>query len=49
MGFGAKWRGWIYSCLSTSQVLVLVNGSPFPEFKVGCSIRQSDPPIALSF
>jgi hypothetical protein len=27
-GFGAKWRGLISSCLSTSQVSVFVNGFP---------------------
>jgi len=43
MGFGAKWRVWISSCLSTSQVSVLVNGSPSPEFKVRRGIRQGDP------
>ena len=49
MGFGAKWRGWISSCLSTSQVSVLVNGSPSLEFKVGRNIRQGDPQSPFLF
>jgi hypothetical protein len=49
MGFGAKWRGLISSCLSTSQVSVLVNGSPSPEFKVGRGIRQGDPLLPFLF
>jgi hypothetical protein len=43
MRFGNKWRRLIYECLSTSQLSVLVNGSPTREFRVGRGIRQGDP------
>ncbi|GKV32368.1 hypothetical protein SLEP1_g40981 [Rubroshorea leprosula] len=43
LGFGIKWRGWIMECLSTSKILVLVNGSLTEEFKVGKGLRQGDP------
>ncbi|KAJ9556572.1 hypothetical protein OSB04_011186 [Centaurea solstitialis] len=32
MGFGIKWRKWIATCLKTSRISILVNGSPTDEF-----------------
>ncbi|GKB97469.1 cysteine-rich receptor-like protein kinase [Tanacetum coccineum] len=42
MSFGAKWCSWIYACLSSASVSILVNGSPTTEFKMEHGIRQGD-------
>ncbi|XP_058764714.1 uncharacterized protein LOC131638187 [Vicia villosa] len=43
MGFHEKWRSWIFECLRTASVSVLVNGSPTKEFNMGRGLRQGDP------
>ncbi|GKC44027.1 putative RNA-directed DNA polymerase, partial [Tanacetum coccineum] len=43
MGFRAKWRNWISSCLSSATILVMINGSPSKEFKMERGLRQGDP------
>ncbi|XP_071736111.1 secreted RxLR effector protein 78-like [Rutidosis leptorrhynchoides] len=43
IGFGAKWRGWVSSCLKSASISVLINGSPTKEFKLGRGVRQGDP------
>ncbi|XP_071715046.1 uncharacterized mitochondrial protein AtMg01250-like [Rutidosis leptorrhynchoides] len=43
MGFGAKWRNWIFACLKSASVSILVNGSPTSEFTLKRGIRQGDP------
>ncbi|KAJ9564542.1 hypothetical protein OSB04_000508 [Centaurea solstitialis] len=43
MGFGIKWRKWIRSCLMTSKISILVNGSPTEEFQMEKGIRQGHP------
>ncbi|KAJ0547939.1 putative RNA-directed DNA polymerase [Helianthus annuus] len=43
MGFGARWRQWIWGILSSARAAVLVNGSPTFEFNCGKGMRQGDP------
>ncbi|XP_071697590.1 uncharacterized mitochondrial protein AtMg01250-like [Rutidosis leptorrhynchoides] len=43
MGFGSKWRHGILSCLKSTSISILVNGSPTEEFKLGRGVRQGDP------
>jgi len=48
LGFGAKWIKWMRSCLESSKVSVLVNGSPITKFNPQKRLRQEDP-LALFF
>ncbi|XP_071738810.1 uncharacterized protein [Rutidosis leptorrhynchoides] len=34
MGFGVPWRNWMLSCLSSTSISILINGSPTKEFKL---------------
>ncbi|GJU94132.1 putative RNA-directed DNA polymerase, eukaryota, reverse transcriptase zinc-binding domain protein [Tanacetum coccineum] len=43
LGFGHKWRSWIYGCLHNARSSVLINGSPTSEFEVFRGLRQGDP------
>ncbi|GKA40871.1 transposon TX1 [Tanacetum coccineum] len=40
MGFGIKWCKWIESCLRSSTVSILVNGSPTDELCLERGVRQ---------
>ena len=42
MGFGSKWLGWMWSCLSLAKFLVLVNGVPAGFFPSSKGLRQGD-------
>ncbi|GJT58097.1 RNA-directed DNA polymerase, eukaryota, partial [Tanacetum coccineum] len=43
LGFGFKWRMWIYGCLKYSRASILINGSPTPELDMFNGLRQGDP------
>ena len=43
MGFGSKWLGWMWSCLSSTKFSVLVNGVPAGFFPSTKGLRQGDP------
>ncbi|XP_058775262.1 uncharacterized protein LOC131649520 [Vicia villosa] len=43
MRFGKRWMKWMESCIFSSHVSVLVNGSATKEFKVQRGLRQGDP------
>ena len=43
MGFGSKWLGWMWSCLSSAKFSVLVNGVPAGFFPSSKGLRQGDP------
>ncbi|XP_058733064.1 uncharacterized protein LOC131604651 [Vicia villosa] len=43
MGFGSLWMRWMEALVFSSDMLVLVNGSPTKEFAVERGLRQGDP------
>lgn len=46
MGIGEVWMKWIEAIVFSSQMSVMVNGSPIEDFEVSRGLRQGDP---LSF
>ena len=43
MGFGSKWVGWMWSCISSAKFSVLVNEVPTGFFLSSKGLRQGDP------
>ena len=43
MGFGSKWLGWMWSCISSAKFSVLVNGVLAGFFLSSKGLRQGDP------
>ncbi|RVW40408.1 putative ribonuclease H protein [Vitis vinifera] len=43
MGFGNKWVGWMWSCVSSAKFSILVNGVPAGFFPSSRGLRQGDP------
>ena len=48
-GFGERWKGWIYQCVSMVRFLVLMNGTPKDFFDSSRGVRQGDPLSLLLF
>ncbi|KAL4353692.1 hypothetical protein GQ457_06G031150 [Hibiscus cannabinus] len=40
MNFGDKWCDWIYKCISSASISVLVNGVPTDRFSIARGLRQ---------
>ena len=43
MGFGSQWRCWVYHCITSASMSILVNGSLIAPFKMYYGLRQGDP------
>ena len=43
MGFGPKWQNWIFFCILTVRMAILVNGTPTDFFSTFRGLRQGDP------
>ena len=49
MGFGGKWIGWIWWCISTARFSVFMNSTPSDFFPSSRGLRQGDPLLPYLF
>ncbi|GMI92896.1 hypothetical protein HRI_002958900 [Hibiscus trionum] len=43
MGFGQRWRSWMFMCISTAKISILINGLPSKPFRIRKGLRQGCP------
>ncbi|GAU51438.1 hypothetical protein TSUD_413380, partial [Trifolium subterraneum] len=43
LGFGAKWRAWMKTCVCNGNLSVLINGSPSEQINISRGLKQGDP------
>jgi len=49
LGFSNKWIKWNLSCLTSTMISILVNGSPISEFVPEKGLRQDNPLVTFLF
>lgn len=42
LGFGNRKIEWVFACLKSTKVSIIVNGSPAKEFRIEISVIQRD-------
>jgi hypothetical protein len=42
-GFCSKWKDWIWACVFSGNMSVLINGSPSVEINIQRGLKQGDP------
>ncbi|MCI15293.1 RNA-directed DNA polymerase (Reverse transcriptase) [Trifolium medium] len=42
-GFSDKWKSWIWACVFSGNMSILVNGSPTEEINIQRGLKQGDP------
>ena len=43
MGFGQVWPKWIWACISSAEMSIIINGSATKPFRMEHGLRQGDP------
>ena len=47
--FGHLWGKWIWGCLTTAEMSIILNGSPTKPFHMEHCLRQGDPSSPFLF